>query len=271
LKKKLSLAQSLLWILCITIVLNGGAIFFILYSKKELSKKQALGNYVINSLIQEGPVSESLKSVYLQEALGLSVDKDKNIYLYDLKEARDSLLKLPVIDFVFLKKEFPSSLFVSYSLRQPIAYLGDFEDLFVDSQQVPIPQQPFYSPKKLPEIYLNDEKEDVVWHHPLKGAKWYQAYFLLNFINEIGFGSDLQSIDMRNYQHENFGAQQIVLVFKHFLEDKDKLVYLRLPCKKTEVFLKKFLLMKEQVLEMSSSQDIVIDLRFEDTYLVAPS
>ena len=151
---KLSGVQALSWIVGSSIVFSIGAHKGIKYWFSQ--KKEAATPNVVEYIVQTGPCKEALDSEYLIEVLDLSVDKPALFKTFDTKAAEDKLYADSLIEQVAVKKIKPNMVYIDYTLRKPIAKASDFYNAALDKEGVLFPIHPFFSPKKLPEIYLGE-------------------------------------------------------------------------------------------------------------------
>jgi hypothetical protein len=262
-KKKLTLSQSLLWIFFSAIAVNALAYTGI---KGVLFWKKLRGidyRVPIRAIVQTGPQKEALKTGYLAELLELSVDKPKLSSDFDVKEAEKKLAASPVISEVKVKIQEPGILYIDYTTRQPIALLIDYENVALDKDGYPFPVAPFFTPKKLPEIYLGME-EELHWNQPITGEKINLAFELLELINGpiVGDLFNVKRIDVSNAFEMSYGRREIVL----FTQDEIYMPYrgkeirfvipriLRLPTKKYAQELGNYLKFREQRLEKEKAE-----------------
>ena len=198
-------------------------IFFSIYyymSLKTDKRKKDL-NYNISVLVQTGPKKEALKSVYLEEILELSIDKPSNFFNFDEKKAQLKLLSNPLIKDAFVKKIKPNTIYVDYSIQTPIAKFLDFNNIAIDETGSCFPFFPFYSPKNLPEIYLNDENIDPnkLFAKAIKTEKVDLALYLLKLLNNYDKSSfEIKRIDLSNVDSKSYGKKEIVIFLDHILK-----------------------------------------------------
>ena len=204
----------------ITLVCFLGGYFFYHRSKH---KKLHDERYRITSLIQTGPEKEVLKTVYLAELLGLSSNAPTNLYKFNLELAKDALLASPLIRSVELKKQAPSTLYIDYEVRTPIAWIGDYKNIAIDRDGMLFPVAPFFSPKQMPEIYLGlpsfGAPEDSFgraggrWKAPLKNRHLNLAFDVLQTFEGSPWkeGLKIQRIDVSNAFAPSLGRREIVL------------------------------------------------------------
>ena len=159
----------------------------------------------IRFIAQTGPVKEGLKTDDLAEILDLSADQPRSL---SAAEAEKTLKKNPLIKSVSAAYWAPETLYIDYTLRHPIFVLGDFENIGVDSDGFFFPLRPYFTPKKLPELYLGlteradldcplGEKERTLAHHFL-------AYFKEN----------LKRIDLSKIEASSLGKREIVVILE---------------------------------------------------------
>ncbi len=236
--------RALLWILLSVLLVSGSATaawFYYLHVRHGLISDKA---YNIVAIVQRGPHRDGLKTVYLAELMGLSVDQPTNLFLYSTKEAENSLLQSPLIKSAKVKKIKPGTLLVEYVMRYPIAYLSDFSDLSIDKEGFPIPFKPFFTPKKLPEIYLGLTQSEVRWNVPIENRELQLAFSVLNTWkdimergNEKNFDEEaevrrifLKRIDASRATAESYGQRQVILTVEEFSDDPllSRVLFLRL-------------------------------------------
>jgi hypothetical protein len=215
LKKKLTAKQALLTILLSIVIVTGtcyGLLGYYRYIHNEQSHDPA---YQIVAVVQTSPDNEGLKTGYLTELLDLSIDRPINLYKYNTQEAIEKLLKLPLIKEASVRKIRPGTIHVDYILRKPIAYIGDYTNTAIDIEGVVFPFKPFYTPKKLPEIYLGEDFS--LWGLKLCGERKELAFKLLDLVPQYcDVNLSLCSIDVSNAFASSEGKREIVLV----LEDR---------------------------------------------------
>ena len=187
------------------------------YSKEKKRKDPA---YQIVALMQTTSGIDMLKTGHLAELLGLSIDYPSNLYDYDKEAAAKKLMQLPLVKEAKVTKIRPGTIHIDYLLRQPIAYLGDCTNTAIDAEGVVFPFKPFFTPKRLPEIYLqNREEKDIpLWGSQLEGERKELAFKLLVLAPDYcDSQSTLRSIDVSDAFATSDGRRQIVLMLEeHF-------------------------------------------------------
>lgn len=212
----------------------------------------------IKAIVQTGPLKEALKTAYLAELLGLSVDQPTLTSEFDIKEGEAKLLASPVIKQAEIQIHEPGILHIDYITRQPVALLADYENIALDSEGYPFPVTPFFSPKNLPEIYLELD-EEIRFNCPLRGEKKELAYELLELVGGpiVCDLFNVTRIDVSNAFERSYGRKEIVLkaedsIFSSRLDREVRLVFprlLRLSTNKYSQDLANYLKLREQILE----------------------
>ena len=186
-------------------------------------KRMTSEEYRIVSIVQTGVEKEVLKTAYLAEVLGLSVDAPSQLYAFDLKKATAKLLSSPLISSVKMKRIPPGTLYIDYTVRKPLALLADYSNTAIDRDGFLFPVAPFFSPKQLPEIYLGapsfGASEDAMgrkggrYLEPLKGRFISLAFEVLQFLQENcqTEGMRIERIDVSNAFALSLGQREIVL------------------------------------------------------------
>lgn len=215
---KLPLRTALLMILLITLLVSGSSFLGLLYYQNQVELRKRDDKYQIRSIVQLCPDQEPLKTSFLCELIELSIDQPRNLYLFDVREAETKILRHPLIKQVKVKKNYPGTLYIDYKMRHPVAFLADYSNTAIDHEGVAIPFKPFFSPKKLPEIYLGDseEGEDLkdrgfCWGKCLHGKSFQLAFFLLGLLQEQKEKLFIQRIDVSHAFASSYGQRQIVI------------------------------------------------------------
>jgi hypothetical protein len=131
---------------------------------KHKSKRADLCTYIA----QTGPRKEALSLDYLAALLELPLDRPVFLSDLDLKAIHHRLLAQPVIAEAIVTRERGGVLLIDYTLRAPIAFLGDFPNLAMDREGCCFPFFPFFTPKNIPTVYLGLE---ALPSFPLRGKK----------------------------------------------------------------------------------------------------
>jgi hypothetical protein len=222
--KKVPLVQALFWIVGSMLVVSGGSYSLMRHYFHWQKKKASSPKFCIESIIQTGPQKEALKTVYLAELMGLSKDKPMSSLLFDTEEAKKRLLSSPVIKEAHVKIMNSSTVYVDYTVRQPLAWLYDFENVAIDEEGYLFPVSPFFSPKNLPEIYLGLEpfekdsldpnRPKAGWNTPVKSPLIEIAFSLLKLVEEPAFKDFIQikRIDVSHADAPSYGQREIVLI-----------------------------------------------------------
>lgn len=222
---KLPLRHAIGWIALSVFIITGScALGLLYYSHTRAVQRHDPANHIV-ALVQTSPEAEGLRTAYLVELLGLSVDHPTNIYSFDTSSARLSLLQSPVIKEASVRKIRPGTIHVDYTLRKPIAFLANYMNAALDAEGIVLPIKPFFTPKRLPEIVIGfDESADkeqqppLVWGEALKGKSLDLAFALLDILSHQCCDelSSLCRIDVSKAYAPSYGQRQVVIV----LEDR---------------------------------------------------
>ena len=180
------------------------------YWKKQRREKLQSDEYRITAIIQTGPEKEALKTAYLAELLGLSSDQPTQLYALSTKRAEESLCASPLIASAKVKRMPPTTLYIDYEVRRPIAWLADFKNTAIDAEGHLFPVAPFLSPKRLPEIYLGISSMEG-WK--VEGPAFDLAFQILQFLETAPWteGLRIQRIDVSNAFASSLGTREVVL------------------------------------------------------------
>lgn len=186
--------------------------------------------YAITTIVQTGPEREGLPTEYLAELLGLSVDLPTNIYQFHTSKACELLLKSIVIKDVNVRTFNPGTVYVDYTMRKPMAYLADCSNMAVDDEGILFPHEPFYTPKKLPILYLGLPEmgaPEQLWGQKIDSANYKAAMDILESASRI-FGSHVRilKVDTSQAFADSYGQRQIVLSIEEMTTVEDRIIYL---------------------------------------------
>lgn len=178
--------------------------------KKQRLERLNSKNYRITAIIQTGPEKEALKTDYLAELLGLSADFPTQLYAFNLKKAEQKLLSSPLISAAHVKRLPPTTLYIDYEVRKPIAWLADFQNMAIDKEGFYFPVTPFFTPKRLPEIYLGITSESG-WQ--IKSPYFDLALQILEVLETAPWkeGLRITRIDVSNAFQPSLGQREIAL------------------------------------------------------------
>ena len=233
---KMPTSRGVLWILLSTLLVSGTAFMAWLYMLHEREIKRKDEQYKILAIVQSTSGPSALKTAYLAELLGLSIDKPVNLFQFDSHEGVQTLLKNPLIKDASIKKILPGTLYVHYQMRNPKAYVGDFLNTAIDEEGILFPFRPFFTPKNLPTLYLG-LKDNYLWGASLAAHEnLLIAFSLLEQCAQLQ-PFRLKCIDVAGLQSESYGKRQIIMTLE---KQSSPLVYLRLSKDNNKNFLKFF-------------------------------
>ncbi len=234
----LSKKRAFIEIFLSTLIISGGTAFYLHYWLPLEKQRENDPRFNIVSIIQTGPQKEALKTVYLAELLSISCDRPTSIYRFNCKKAEAKLLKSPVIKEAHVTVLAPGSVYIDYTVRKPIAWLGNYHNRAIDEEGHVFPIYPFFTPKNLPEIYLSKKS------NPKELAL---AFKILKLLPPQTFS--LKRIDVANAFAPSCGSREIVLITES--------TYLRLSTKNYQQELGNYLSLRPEL----SSDTQIIDLR----------
>lgn len=209
--------------------------------------------FIVTHIAQTGPQKEALPTDYLATFLGLKAREKAAFSRITLRQAEQQLLAHPVIETAMLSKQEESVLLVDYTLRAPVAFLGDISNLALDAYGYCFPFFPFFTPKKMPTFYFGLDEQIVA---PLQGEKVDLAFATLSFLEETLQHTDafLESIDVAQATCPNLGKREMIVT----IITKSGKHYLRLTPTRYEEEINRYLLIRHQW-----DGDRTFDLRLE--------
>lgn len=277
LSKKISYTRAFSWIIASAVVfsfLSHKVIDYTFVKKRKASLRQ-----IVSYIIQTGPQKEVVVSDYLAQLLDLSLDKPVLFSTFDLEEAKAKLMRSPILGEVQVKKIKPNMVYVDYTVRKPIALSIDFFNAALDRGGVIIPMHPFFSPKKMPEIYIGEkglqESEDLKFGSTLKGCYIDLAFSVLEVL--LDKGKDLffvKRVDVSESLASSLGKREIIVIIENEVYQQSQEApllsshFLRLTPRHYSQEIANYLKLREHLLEAekheprnSSFKNKIIDLR----------
>ena len=284
--KELSLVQALAWIVASLFIVTGGTFATVQHLRQ--SKKKVIYEPMISSLVQTGPQKQALTTDYLVELLGLSADRPCRVKSFKVKEAEEALLQSPLISQAKVRLLKPGTVYVDYTVRQPIAWLEDYENVAIDKNGYPFPLTPFFSPKNLPAFYLGlppfgatstePDKPEVQWRKPLQGKLIELSFAILDYVSDPAICDQfsIKRIDVSNALAPSYGSREIVVItedtFTQHIKGKDVEFHqsrlLRLNVKNLAQELGNYLSLRRNLLE--EEQKKLAALSFTETVVHLP-
>ena len=129
---------------------------------------------------------------------------------FDPLLAQKRLLSCPLIKEAKVKLTSPETVYVDYTVRQPIAWLYDFENIALDEEGYPFPVSPFFTPKRLPEVYLGIR--NFYWGRPLKERNAELALTILQLLNRLSL--QVKRLDVSKAFLPSLGRREVVLILE---------------------------------------------------------
>ncbi|MFA6119409.1 MAG: FtsQ-type POTRA domain-containing protein [Parachlamydiales bacterium] len=229
-KKDLKLSQAIFWILASTFVISGFSYFTFFQYKKMQKKRCLMSSYNIKT-ISQSVNDNNLDVNYLAEIMNLSLDRPTNLFVFDEMDAKEKLLKNPLIKTAEIKKIKPNCVFVDYEIRKPIALLYDFDNFAIDEDGNIFPYEPFFKDNDLSKIYLGLESLEKLKKVESKEACL--ALDMLKKLQESGFSKlvKIVSLDTSRSQLQSYGQREILLEIEEDLivKQKEKEIHLIFP------------------------------------------
>jgi len=274
LSTRLPLSYAIGWIIVSTLLCTGGSFAYLKqYLKKKYQTAFSYDNQ-IHSIIQTGPQKEALKTEYLAEILQISRDVPTSMVFFNEEVAKQRLLSSPLIAQADVKVLKPTALYIDYTIRQPVAWVEDYENVVMDKAGYPFPFYPFLSPKNLPYIYFGlssfgrrstDPGKPVVrWKEAMTGTYVNLAFSLLQLIHEVGL-SNVVRIDLSHAFVSSCGKREIVLIVDNIIVQwqnglEQQIVFphlLRLGTKNYREQLMNYLNLKEELIEQEKKRVVL--------------
>jgi hypothetical protein len=202
----MKLVQSLTWIVGSALFITGGTYKGHQYYRN----KQIPAQTYLCRIVQTGPQREALKTTYLAELMRISADRPVTTASFNPAYAQKRLMSCPLIKEAKVKITAPDTVYVDYTVRQPVAWLYDFDNIALDEEGFPFPVSPFFSPKRLPEVYLGIR--NFYWGRPLKERNAQLALTILQLLNRLSL--QVKRLDVSNAFQPSLGRREVVLILE---------------------------------------------------------
>lgn len=242
-KKDLPFVQVLTVIVVSLFCVTGGVTYFV---KKAKQKRQVNRSHFIESIVQTSPQKEALKTTYLAELMGLAIDRPQSAQTFNVIKAKEALLKSHVIKEAHVHLLFPHTLYVDYTVRQPVALLDNYENIAFDEEGALFPFHPFFPPKKLPLVYFRES-------FPISKKELDLALLLLKLLHDT---LPVVRMDLSRIGATSYGRREIVLLTEdEVIRGEHQYTFptlLRLTTKNYATELGHYLKLREQLLEEES-------------------
>lgn len=256
-KQKMPLKKALLWIAFFTIVFSGSATFALLYYLHYQAQRSHDPKYNITAVVQTCIDGPTIPNGYFTELLRLSADRPMNLYKLNAREAERRIMRCSMIQSVTVRKVRPSTLFITYTSRKPIAYLADSNNTMIDAEGHVFPVEPFIGRTKLPKLYIGtDSIHKIKWGAKLDASNVLLGIKLLQLLQEKG--AQVHYLDVSLIDAPSSGKQQIIVMLK--LENNAKHLLRLTP----ENYLKEYAdyqVLKDYFLAKDDKMSRVVDLR----------
>jgi len=270
--KELPLLHSIFWIVASTFLISGVShkLLHRYFGEKSIKEEAIL--HPLSYIVQTGLQKEALHSDYLAELLGLSQDAPTLFTEFDEGAAEQKLLTSPLFSQVKVKKIPPNMVYVDYTVRKPIGWAADFVNTVVDKDGYLFPMAPFFSPKKLPEIYLSTEGvQNASFENPLQGKLFELALQVLNLFDGCEKESfRVKRVDVSQSFFPTLGKRGIVVILENDLvEDVTSVHFLRLSTRSFSQEITNYQTLRPRLLETEKEKlflgekikERIIDLR----------
>lgn len=267
---KLTLPVALTWIIGSVFALTGSIYSLWTWHLCERESHETEKEPALCHIIQTGPHTDALPTDFLAQILGLSRDHPTSLAHFNEELATERLQQMPMVKNGRVSSLDRDTLYIDYTMRQPMAKIYDYENIAVDEEGFLFPVSPFFSPKDLPEFYfgfVHESSSIFSFQKPLDGEKWKLAVTLLKILQDKTREMRLriQRIDVAHAFEKSLGGQEIVIEIASEEEDSGKAFVhsLRLHPLHYEQQLGNYFMLYSTLLTENGDHKKVIDLRVE--------
>lgn len=153
--------------------------------------------FLVRAILVKSLSEDGVKPGMIAEWLHLTAEHPYNLYAIPLKQAEKVILEQSHVKYVKVSRLPPATLLVEIELKKPIALLGEWTNRAIDVHGDVFPLLPFYTPKKLPRLFLGSKSQFAI------------AQEILEVLKEKG--EPLYALDMERAEATSFGEREIVL------------------------------------------------------------
>lgn len=234
--------------------------------------------FPIKTVAQKSLSKEKIKTEVFISLLDLR--EHENLKTFDLAKAEKKLKSFALLDEVKLKKIYPETLDIEYSLRTPFFLVQDCENMAVDTEGYLFPIQPYLTPKSLPKVFLGIQSIEA--GKKVEAPSFILAKGLLSLLTEFT-DLNIRKIDVSKAYIPQYGNREIRLSVEDRLFNGHKIFYfpfiLRLSTNHFNIQLSNFLNLRKAMINDYQKQlktakvshrfkERVIDLRIENLALI---
>lgn len=224
----------------------------VLYLRFQREKRFFSSQTSITQIAQTGPRKEALKTDNLAEILGLAIDAPTSLSKFNCLSASKKLLECPLIKKAKVEVYDSETLYIDYTLHQPYVWISDAENLVMDREKFLFPFFPFFTPKKMTEVYLGLKSLEGVWNQPIESPATDLAFEILDSLqNHVHF---VKRIDVSQAMSAHLAKREIVVM----IEREGSVHFLRLTPKGYQKQLERYLALTQRV---KQEGDLIVDLR----------
>ena len=214
-----------------------------------LSFRPVKKSCAISCIVQTGPVKEALPTQYLAELLGLSSDHSTLFADFNEKAAEEKLMLSSLINSAKVEKIKPTTIYIDYTLYEPIARIIDYENVVIDQSRHPFPFRPFFTPKELPEIYIGIKESVGAPERIGLALEVLDAMTKRFYLTRL----KIKKIDVSRISEPSIGQREIIALVVDELYSGDKTFrfeyFLRLNIKEYEKNLVNFLAIRRELIK----------------------
>lgn len=189
--------------------------YLYLFGKKKYASTK------LTTLIQKTPTRQTLSPRFFSNYLRLNpYGKNLAINRLDIDKINKKLKAFPIFKSIDAEMTKEGALQINYFLRNPEYQLKDYTNCGIDDEGFLMPLTPFYTPKKLTQVFLGLDKLDFSKAYQVSLANEVIHFFRLNQLDQL----TVTMIDLSKMKAVIKSHQEVIVT----IEFLDKKHYLRL-------------------------------------------
>lgn len=219
---------------------------------------------ILTTLIQKTPTVNALSPRFFSNYLGLR-PQGRNIAIrkLDIQKINKKLKAFPIFKTIEAEFTKEGQLLVNYHLRNPHFSLKDYTNCGVDEEGFIIPLTSFYTPKKLPQIYLGLEELSFTKSHDTQIANQIIDFFRKNRLDQL----TVSLIDLSKTNRMLKSHKEVIVI----IEFLDKKHYLRIHPENVDKALARYIsLFKEPSVKSIIFNNCIFDGRIQKFATIKP-
>lgn len=194
-------------------------LFYVVYDQ-QIKRKKADPQYAIQKIAIRSCTLDHMPESLLWKLL--NIEEHASLYTQSNTYYEKQLLRCPAISSASVFLIPPDTLGVEYRLKDPVAYLGRYENLAIDGTGSCFFLYPYFVKKRLPVLDLGfgDQKNIEDLQEKLNvSSKVKIGLYMIDQLHVLSKKTDLflEDVDLSLWDEENYFRKEVVCTFAHMV------------------------------------------------------